>query len=103
MVLGSANSGGSISEYPAYVVTFVKIFESLESLNHLLNPQRTQKSVYFHTLGKSYRLFQFVDNGKISALANIYDDDPRRVGPDVDNSYFFHKFHPSLFLPKKPV
>ena len=103
LVFRPSDSRRCVSKNSADIVTFVKILESFESFHHLLNSQRTQKSVYLHSFCKPDRLFQFVDNGKIPPLADIDYDYPRSIGTDVDNSYFFHKFLPSLFLAKKLI
>lgn len=88
------------SVHRARIAKALEHFQRLDRLRHSL---RLQKAVSVHILTETHALFQLVHDHEMPFREQVDDDQSRRIGTQIDNTYFFHFSFTSIPRKNRPV
>lgn len=96
LIFRAADGRGGHRDDPVHARRIAQPLEHLQRADGLRHPLRLQKAVAVHVLSEADALFQLVHHHEMSLRKQVDDDEPRRIGTQIDNAYFFHFSLPHL-------
>ena len=96
LIFGAAHRRGGDRDDPVDARRVAEALEHAQSTDGLRHPLGLQKAVPVHILTEADALFQLVHHHEMSLRKQVDDDEPRRIGTQIDNAYFFHFSLPHL-------